>query len=146
MLLPPGSDNECWVVQQGKKVRLGMPACLTGPGPLPPGPPSPPVRPISVSEEDWLVWRQQQLDTLTTAEEKVAARGADAGASPRAPIRVPPSPRAGSAGTAASAGTGTAPLVLEQRFVDRAALLKGVTFGPEAFGSKTTYPYRQHRR
>ena len=101
--------------------------------------PCPPVRPISVSEEQWLDWRQQQLDALSTAEEKAAAREVDAGASPRVLVRVPPSPRAGSVSAEAFAGTGTAPLAFEQRFVDRAALPKGVTFGAEII-----LTYRQH--
>ena len=60
---------------------------------------------------------------------KAAAREADAGASPRGPAQVLPSPRARSASADGSAGTGTAPLAFEQRFVDRAALPKGVSFG-----------------
>ena len=61
---------------------------------------------------------------------KAAAREADAGVPPRDPVRVPPSLRACSASADGSAGIGAAPLAFEQRFVDRAALPKGVSFGP----------------
>ena len=47
-------------------------------------------------------------------------------------MRVPPSPRACSASADGSASTGIAPLAFEQRFVDRAALSKGVSFGTGA--------------
>ena len=102
---PLRSDSECWVAQEGRKVRLGMPACLAGR--LPPEPPAPPARLASVIEEQWLEWRQQQLDTLSAAEVKAAAREADAGASPRVPVWVPPPPRAGSASADGSAVTGS---------------------------------------
>ena len=117
-------------MQEARKVRLGMPACLAGR--LPPEPPALPARLVSVTEEQWLEWRQQQLDALSTAEVKAAAREADAGASPRVLVRVPPPSRAGSASAVGSAGSGTAPLAFEQRFVDRAALPKGVSFGTGA--------------
>ena len=61
---------------------------------------------------------------------KAAAREADAGASPRGPAQVPPSPGACSASADGSAGIGTAPLAFEQRFVDKAAPPKAVSFGP----------------
>ena len=118
---PLRSDNECWVVQECRKVRLGPPACLEAP--------EPPARFVSVTEEQWLEWRQHQLNALSTAEVKAAAREADAGATPRVPAQGLPSPRARSANADGSAGTGTAPLAFEQRFMDRAAFPKGVSFG-----------------
>ena len=118
---PLRSDSECWVVQEGRKVRLGPPACLEVP--------ELPARTVSVTGEKWLEWWQQQLNALSTAEVKAAAREADAGAAPRVPAQGLPSPRARSAHADGSASSWAAPLAFEQRFVDRAALPKGVSFG-----------------
>ena len=130
---PLKSATECWVVQDGNAVRLGMPACLAKPPPPdPPTPPAPPIRHTSVTEAQWLEWHQQQLDALAAAEGKATARAAAAGPSSRGPARGPSPPHACSAAADGSAGMGAAPLLLEQRFVDRAALPKGVTFGSAA--------------
>ena len=113
------SSRECWVCDDGKAVRQGPPACLEIP-----------ARTMSVTGEQWHDWRQQQLAALSAAEEKAAVREEDAGAGSRAASQEQPRPRAASQPAEGSAGTGTCPLSFERRFVDRAALPKGVTFDP----------------
>ena len=99
-----------------------MPACLAKPPPPePPAPLAPPTRHTSATEAQWLEWHQQQLDALAAAEGKAAARNAAAGPASRGPAREPSSPRACSATADGSAGTGVAPFLFEQRFMDRAS-------------------------
>ena len=129
--LRSANKTECWAVEDGKKVRWGMPACLEHPPLAVPVPPAPPTRERSVTEENWLEWHRQQSDALATAERRAAAaeetRGAAWDSSPA------PSPRTSAVAADGPAGIGDPPLLLEGRFADRAALPKGargVTFAP----------------
>ena len=99
------------------KLRLGPPACLGVFGVS--------ARTMSVTEEQWHEWRQQQLTAQAAVEEKAAAHEEDTGAGSRAASQGQPLPRASSEPADVPAGKGTAPLTFEQRFIDRAALPKG---------------------
>lgn len=72
-------------------------------------------------------WHHQQAVALAAAEMKAAA-AAEARGSARDPSS-PPTPRSSSAPAEVPAGR-EAPLLFEDRFADREALPKGVTFAP----------------
>ena len=121
-------------MEDGKKVRWGMPACLAKqPPPAPPALPAAPDRQISVTQAQWLEWHRQQTGALAAAEMKAAAARDPSPGLHRGPARdptTPPTPCASSALADGSADMGAPPPLLEERFVDRAALPKGITFDP----------------
>ena len=91
-----------------------------------------PDRQISATQAQWLEWGRQQTEAFAAAEMKAAA-ARDPSAGPRGSARdsTPlPTTCASTAPADAPAGKGAPPLLFEDRFADRAALPKGVTFAP----------------